>query len=89
MESSALLSSAVAWQLTIIGEAVKRLSERLRADHPAVPWAAMARMRDRVAHGYDTIDWSIVWRVVRDELPPVLSQVDEILTARKVRLPGK
>src|SRR3712207_2373187 len=42
--------SAVQHQLLIIGEAVKRLSPALRAQHPTIPWTAMAAMRDQLIH---------------------------------------
>lgn len=89
LEGDPLLSSAIAWQLSIVGEAVKRLSAELRQAHLDVPWSAMARMRDRVTHGYDTIDWSIVWHVVTSELPQAVAQVEAILVSRRVRLPDR
>ena len=38
--------SAVLHQLTIIGEAVKRLSDDFRSENPEIPWRFMAGMRD-------------------------------------------
>jgi uncharacterized protein with HEPN domain len=48
--------SAVLHQSTVIGEAVKRLSQAFRARHPILPWSLMAGMRDHLIHGYDAID---------------------------------
>jgi uncharacterized protein with HEPN domain len=42
--------SAVIHQFLIIGEAAKRLSPGFQAAHPASPWSAMARMRDKLVH---------------------------------------
>ena len=47
---------AVVRALEIIGEATKRLPDHVRAAYPDVPWRNMAGMRDRLAHGYDTVD---------------------------------
>lgn len=47
-----MAQDAVVRNLEIIGEATKQLSEGLRAEHPDVPWRAMARMRDRLIHAY-------------------------------------
>ncbi len=48
--------------LLIIGEAVKRLSEVFREMHHDIPWKPIARMRDRLIHQYDAVDWDEVWR---------------------------
>lgn len=38
----------------------------------------MAKMRDRLAHGYFTIDDEMVWRVIREELPALKPQIQEV-----------
>jgi uncharacterized protein with HEPN domain len=53
--------SSVLYQLTVLGAAVKRLSRDLRAQHPEIPWALIAGMRDHLIHGYDIVDWDEVW----------------------------
>lgn len=53
--------SAVLYQLTILGEAAKRVSETFRQRHPEVPWRKMAGTRDRVVHEYDRVSVDRVW----------------------------
>ena len=48
--------SAVLHQLTVLGEAVKRLSPAFRNQHPILPWSLIAGMRDHLTHGYDAVD---------------------------------
>lgn len=57
--------------LEIIGEATKRLPLSLREQYPDIPWKQMAGMRDRIIHGYDAIDYQVVWDAVKQEIPPV------------------
>ena len=64
--------SAVLFELAVIGEASKGLSEVARARYGDVPWADMAKMRDIVIHQYFGIDLSIVWNVARVKVPAVL-----------------
>jgi uncharacterized protein with HEPN domain len=65
----------------VIGEAVRRLPPELTAAHPEIPWAAMRGMRNHIVHGYDTIDLELVWKVGRDELPPLAPALEAILGA--------
>jgi len=62
-------SSAVVWKLGIIGEAVKQLPLEIRDRFSEVPWSAMAKTRDKIIHFYHGIDYEIVWKIIREELP--------------------
>jgi uncharacterized protein with HEPN domain len=57
--------------LEIIGEAAKQVPVEVQERESSVPWCEMARMRDRVIHGYHSVDPAIVWRTVREVLPNV------------------
>lgn len=70
---------AVVRALEIIGEAAKRLPVSLREQYPAIPWRGMAGMRDRIIHGYDTVDLQIVWDVVKQDIPEIKPQIQQIL----------
>lgn len=36
-------------------------------------------MRNRLVHGYDTIDLSILWNSIRNDLPPLIEQLKALL----------
>jgi len=44
-----------------------------------VPWQKIVSMRNRLIHGYDVVDASLVWKTVEEELSPLLTQLDRIL----------
>jgi uncharacterized protein with HEPN domain len=67
--------------LECVGEAAKRLPGELREQYPAVPWRKVTGMRDYICHGYDTLDYRILWDVVALHLPLLLATVEEMLTA--------
>lgn len=73
-----LLTSAVVRKLEIIGEATKNIPAAVRKRYPEIPWSSMARMRDRLSHGYWTVDYEIVWKVVTEELPALKPRLREI-----------
>lgn len=71
---------AVVRALEIIGEATKRLPSDVREKYPEIPWRGMAGMRDRIAHGYDTVNKKIVWDVVQRDIPNIEPQIQQILS---------
>lgn len=50
--------------MEVIGEAVKRLPEELCARYPETPWRKIASTRDYIAHGYDSVDYDVIWSVI-------------------------
>jgi uncharacterized protein with HEPN domain len=78
-ESDFRINFAVVRALEIVGEATKRLPMTLRDQYPNIPWKQMAGMRDRIIHGYDTVDLEIVWDVVKQDIPQIKPQIQQIL----------
>ena len=74
------LQSAVQHEFMILGEATKRLSPELRAEHPAVEWKEIAGMRDRLIHGYFQVDLSVVWEGVQNEVPALLAALKPLIS---------
>jgi uncharacterized protein with HEPN domain len=72
---------AVMRNLEIIGEAAKRVDERVKARHPEVEWRNMAGFRDVAIHAYPTIDEEIVWDIVSKKVPQLFDQVERILAS--------
>lgn len=71
--------SAIVRQIEIMGEATKRLSDEYREQHPAIPWRAMAGMRDVVIHGYDIVDLKEVWQVATVDVPQLILALEAIV----------
>ncbi len=70
--------SAVLYQLTVIGETVKRLSDEFRAKHTHIPWALMAGMHDHLVHAYDLVDWDEVWKTATKDIPDLLDKIETL-----------
>ena len=71
--------NAVIRSLEVIGEAAKKIPANVRKKYLKVPWKRMAGMRDKLIHEYHGIDLEIVWVVVKEELPPVSAEMEEVL----------
>jgi uncharacterized protein with HEPN domain len=65
--------------MEVLGEAVKRLPPELTSRYPAVDWRGIAGMRDRVSHGYDAIDYGLLWQSVETRVPGLLATVEQML----------
>lgn len=67
--------SAVIRKIEIIGEAAKSIKSEISVSNPGIPWSIMARMRDKLIHGYFGIDLDIIWKTVREDLPTILPMI--------------
>lgn len=54
--------------LLAIGEESKKLEAGLKDEFPAIPWHAIAGMRNRLAHDYRGIDFFMVFSVATNDL---------------------
>jgi len=73
-----LVQDGVIRNLEIIGEAVAKLSSELKAEHADVPWSDISGMRNRLIHGYVTVNLEIVWSTVEKVLPDFRTRVGDI-----------
>jgi uncharacterized protein with HEPN domain len=70
--------------MEILGEAVKRLPPELISRYPQVDWRGIAGMRDRISHGYDAVDYDLLWRSVETRVPGLIITVNQMLSDRSL-----
>ena len=63
----------------VIGEAARQVSGEFANDHPEIPWAEIVGMRHKVVHDYLGVDEDIVWQVVTEDLPKLVSALEPIV----------
>ena len=73
LDADRLLNLSVVRLLEIVGEAAGRVSQETKDAHPQVPWPEIVGLRNRLIHGYDAVDFDILWSIVRDDLPPLIA----------------
>lgn len=84
------LQDAVVRNIEIIGEAAKNIERHAPtfvAAHDDIPWAALYAMRNRVSHGYWTVDLDAVWQVVQRDVPILEEQVRGLLSGAADEMP--
>jgi uncharacterized protein with HEPN domain/predicted nucleotidyltransferase len=70
---------AVNFSFAVIGEAARQIPSEVEARYPAIPWARMRGMRNVLIHDYHNTDMTVVWETARDDLPPLVPLLREIL----------
>jgi uncharacterized protein with HEPN domain len=71
---------AVIRNLEIIGEASRKVPEAVRSAYPEVDWAGLTALRNILIHEYFGIDLEIIWDIIQNELPPLDTQINKILS---------
>ena len=79
LDSDRQLNLALTRLLEIIGEAAARTPQEGRSLYPAIPWMQVIGLRNRLIHGYDSVDFDILWQVVTRDLPPLIATLEETL----------
>ena len=70
---------AVVKNLIVIGEAAKNISDDVKGRYEDTPWRKIVGLRNRIVHGYFSVDLEIVWSIVKRELPALEMQLQRIL----------
>lgn len=63
----------------IVGEAAARVPDDFRRQYPNVPWRDIADLRNRLIHGYDSINFDILWQIMQQDIPVLLANLERIL----------
>jgi uncharacterized protein with HEPN domain len=70
---------ALLWNFTVLGEAAMQISPELKSEHDEVAWSRPSRLRNRIVHGYWSIDLSILHTTATDDLPAFKAQLHSVL----------
>lgn len=81
---SRLIQSAVIRELEIIGEATKNISEEIRNKFKNIPWKKIAGMKDKLTHGYFTVDLKEVWNTAERDIPILKKDIQEIIKLENI-----
>ena len=74
------LKRATIRSLEIIGEPTKKIPADFKVKWDLIQWKNMAGMRDRLIHDYLGINYSIVWDVIKNKIPELSKQIQEVLS---------
>lgn len=66
--------------LEVVGEAAGRIPMDFRDSHPEIPWFGVVGLRNRLIHGYDEVDYDIVWRILTEDIPSLITRLEEAIS---------
>ena len=67
--------AAVERKLLIVSEAAIRLGREAEILCPGPPWSDIRGIGNWLRHQYDAVELPVVWKTVRDDLPPLKAAV--------------
>ncbi|WP_204105482.1 MULTISPECIES: DUF86 domain-containing protein [Spirulina sp. CCY15215] len=82
LETDLVKQSAIFYQIEVMGEATKRLSQEFRDAHPDIPWKKTAGMRDILIHQYDRVNFDLVWNAIQHSIPEFLDAIAPLVPVR-------
>lgn len=80
LHSDRMLALSIVKSIEIIGEAASTVTKEFRDKYNEIPWASIIAMRNRLIHVYFDIDLDRVWDTIKDDLPPLISALEEVIS---------
>jgi uncharacterized protein with HEPN domain len=79
LEADRQRRDALLWNFTVLGEAAAQLSADLKEQFPEIAWQQPSRLRNRIVHGYWSIDLEVLHTTATDQLPAFTSDLRRVL----------
>ncbi len=79
LDADRLLNLALVQLVTMVGEAANHIPKEIQAQHSEIAWPVIVSTRNRLIHGYDIIDFDILWQTVIEDLPPLITALEKIV----------
>ena len=74
-----LLKDAIERNLTILGEAARKLSEQCKSENPHIPWRRIIGLRNILVHEYEDIDYKEIWEIITIQMPILILQLEQLM----------
>ena len=75
------LELALVRLVEIVGEAAAKVSVEGQSKFGEVPWSQIIAMRNRLIHGYDAVDLDVLWDTIENDLPALISKLENALSS--------
>ena len=75
--------------VSLIGEAANRLPAAVRERHGEVPWRNIIGLRNRLIHGYEGVDFEVIWDVITTRSSALLAALPSIIEKESAHRPQR
>jgi len=79
LETDRQRRDALLWNFTVLGEAAGQLSAEVKDGFPGIPWQQPIRLRNRIVHGYWSIDLEVLHTTAAEQLPAFAADLGHVL----------
>ncbi len=79
LDTNLMLNRALVRTVEVIGEAAGRVPREYRSAHTEIPWQEIIGLRNRLIHGYDQVDFDVLWRIVSEDVPTLVAALAPLL----------
>ena len=79
LEEDEIFCLAMIRLIELIGEAASKYPKEMQKEYPQIPWPKIISMRNRLIHGYDFVDYDILWDAITLNIPQLLAELERIL----------
>lgn len=79
LDSDPVLAAALERFIEVVGEAANKISTSTKDAAGEIAWREIVGMRNRLVHGYASVDHDIVWDVVTGDLGEIIQAIESLL----------
>lgn len=72
--------AAVFWHSTVLGEAANQVPQEIKSLHNDIAWRAATRLRNRIVHGYWSIDLALLVDAAAEDLPTMIAGLEAAIS---------
>jgi len=82
--SNKMMKMSIERGFQILGDAARRVSEDLKADHPEIPWGSVVKHRNVIVHDYADLSLERIWEVIQKDLPALVRDLEKLVSVEPV-----
>ena len=79
LDNDRRLNLAVVRLLEVLGEAAAKVPPEEREKLTGIPWFEIVGLRNRLIHGYDEVNLSMIWEIVQNDLPVLIAELEKVV----------